>query len=103
MPAFLAGREQLLSQADVALRNVQQRYPQQSVVYYGLRGVGKTVVLNAIEGTADDLNILYTHIEADETGDFTNKFVVAVRRFAQQMSGMQEAARAFVQKCLQMV
>ena len=41
-------------------------YPQKSVIYYGLRGVGKTVLLNAIEDKAEDMDIIYEHIEIAE-------------------------------------
>ena len=87
MPAYLAGRETLIENAEEYLRSIKARYPQQSVVYYGLRGVGKTVLLNQIEMSADNLGILYTHIEAAE-GDkgakesrFTNRLVSAINKF----------------------
>lgn len=49
MPAYLAGREQILHDSEKYLDAIENRYPQQSVIYWGLRGVGKTVLLNAIE------------------------------------------------------
>ena len=55
MPTFLAGREHLLMDAEKYLDAICKNYPQQSVVYYGLRGVGKTVLLNAIEEIADNI------------------------------------------------
>ena len=58
MPAYLAGREKLLEDAEKYLEAIEKGYPQQSVIYFGLRGVGKTVLLNAIEGIADNKNIL---------------------------------------------
>ena len=62
MPAYLAGREKLLENAEKYLLSLQQRYPQRSVVYYGLRGVGKTVLLNRIEEIAEKYDIIYDHI-----------------------------------------
>ena len=50
MPAYMAGREKLLDDAEKYLDAIVKCYPQQSVIYSGLRGVGKTVLLNAIEG-----------------------------------------------------
>ena len=46
MPAYLAGRGNLLEDAEKYLDAIEKRYPQQSVIYFGLRGVGKTVLLN---------------------------------------------------------
>ena len=58
IPPFLAGRETLIQKAEDTLCNVQNRYPQQSSLYYGLRGVGKTVLRTTIENSADNGNIL---------------------------------------------
>ena len=53
VPTYLAGRDELLENAEKSINALVKGYPQQSVVYYGLRGVGKTVLLNAIEEKAD--------------------------------------------------
>ena len=66
MPPYLAGRERLLDNAQKYLSAIEKQYPQQSVIYFGLRGVGKSFLLNAIEGMADSRNILYEHIEIKE-------------------------------------
>lgn len=66
MPRYLAGREEMLEAAEKVLEAVSKGYPQKSVMYYGLRGVGKTVLLNAIEENAEEKDILYTHIEIAE-------------------------------------
>ena len=70
VPPFLAGRNQMLDSAQVALERLKEGYPQRSTLYYGLRGVGKTALLNAIEGFADNLSIQYVHIEAVEDNLF---------------------------------
>ena len=38
MPGYLAGREQVLGDAEKYLNTLVLGYPQQSVIYYGLRG-----------------------------------------------------------------
>ena len=43
VPTYLAGRDELLENAEKSINALVKGYPQQSVVYYGLRGVGKTV------------------------------------------------------------
>lgn len=106
MPAYLAGRETLVENAESYLASIQSRYPQQSVIYYGLRGVGKTVLLNRIEDAADNLNILYVHIEATESGrergekqfKFTGKLLNALNKFIFEIS-TKEKAKDFARKC----
>ncbi|WP_337868681.1 ATP-binding protein [Meiothermus sp.] len=51
-PPELVGRDQILDQAWVLLGRVRQRRPEKSVILTGLRGVGKTVLLNEIERIA---------------------------------------------------
>lgn len=102
MPAYLAGREKLLEGAEMYLNSIKGRYPQQSVVYYGLRGVGKTVLLNAVEEIADNLDILYSHIEANETERFTSKLLVSVNRIIRQISA-KDAAKELARKCIALV
>lgn len=52
-PRHLAGREDTLDSAAEALEYISQSYIARSIVYYGLRGVGKTVLLNQIESMAE--------------------------------------------------
>ena len=52
MPRYLAGREALLEEAKDTLAYVANGYATRSLVYYGLRGVGKTVLLTKIESIA---------------------------------------------------
>ena len=66
MPGHIAGRKETLERAEKYLNTIVLGYPQQSVIYYGLRGVGKTVLLNAIECKTDDMPILMGHIEIAE-------------------------------------
>jgi len=44
-PPALAGRNELLERADIALRRVQGGRHAKSMMLLGLRGVGKTVLL----------------------------------------------------------
>lgn len=86
MPAYLAGRENILEEAKGCLERLKGSYPQRSMVYYGLRGVGKTVLLNKVEEYADEFDILYSHIEADERGRFLQKLTSSLNRFSNQLS-----------------
>jgi hypothetical protein len=51
-PPELAGRDRELEQFDVVLERVARGRPERSMVLTGLRGVGKTVLLNALRSQA---------------------------------------------------
>ncbi len=51
-PPELAGRDRELEQFEVTLERVAAGRPERSMVLSGLRGVGKTVLLNALRGEA---------------------------------------------------
>src|ERR671918_248794 len=51
-PPELAGRDRELEQFDVVLERVARGRPERSLVLTGLRGVGKTVLLNALRSQA---------------------------------------------------
>ncbi|MBM9458709.1 ATP-binding protein [Nocardioides sp. zg-536] len=51
-PPELAGRDEQLSAFDVVLERVARGRPERSLVLTGLRGVGKTVLLNALRSAA---------------------------------------------------
>jgi len=51
-PPELAGRDRELQQFEVTLERVAAGRPERSMVLSGLRGVGKTVLLNALRGQA---------------------------------------------------
>lgn len=106
MPPYLAGRERLLDNAQKYLSAIEKKYPQQSVIYFGLRGVGKTVLLNAIEMMADSKNILYEHIEIKErksaksdTGYFEQQIAGACKKFLHALS-FSQAAKGLLKKAL---
>jgi len=51
-PPELAGRDEQVAAFDVVLERVARHRPERSLVLTGLRGVGKTVLLNALRGQA---------------------------------------------------
>jgi hypothetical protein len=51
-PPELAGRDAVLEQAHVLLGRILQKRPEKSILMTGLRGVGKTVLLNEMERMA---------------------------------------------------
>ena len=51
-PPELAGRDEQLDRFQVVLERIQRGRPERSMILTGLRGVGKTVLLNALRGVA---------------------------------------------------
>jgi hypothetical protein len=51
-PPELAGRDSEVGQFDIVLERIARGRPERSLVLTGLRGVGKTVLLNALRGQA---------------------------------------------------
>ena len=56
-PPELAGRDELIERAAIALDRIRTGRAARSLILHGLRGVGKTVLLSRIEADAwDDCN-----------------------------------------------
>jgi len=65
-PPELAGRDGILEQARVLLGRVKAGRPEKSLLLTGLRGVGKTVLLNEMERMAQRAGFSTTLLEAHE-------------------------------------
>jgi len=65
-PPELAGRDGVLEQAEVLLARIRQKRPEKSLIMTGLRGVGKTVLLNEMERMAREAGYRTVFIEASE-------------------------------------
>ncbi len=65
-PPELAGRAELLMKANVALQRIASGRFGRSLILTGLRGVGKTVLLNRIRQEADKANMITIRLEASE-------------------------------------
>jgi len=65
-PPELAGRDEIIEQASIALHRIANGRAAQSLILYGLRGVGKTVLLNRIRLDAEEEGYVPTVIEASE-------------------------------------
>lgn len=91
VPRYLAGREDILEDAKDTLAYIANGYATRSVVYYGLRGVGKTVLLTEIENIAAENKIYYEHIEAMENGSFMSSISLYVNKVLRKMSIVEKA------------
>jgi GTPase SAR1 family protein len=85
-PPELAGREAILETASIAVRRLQAGRPSRSMFLLGLRGVGKTVLLNRVYHEADDRRLLTVKIEASESGDFARQIVPELNRILVRLS-----------------
>lgn len=77
-PAFV-GRDELVSGYQVALRRTISGRPGKSLMPIGLRGVGKTVLLNRFDQMAQEEGLVSAFIEAPETGDFEHLLAARLR------------------------
>ena len=85
-PLFLAGREKELQDIEDTILDLLDGIPQQSVIYYGLRGVGKTVLLNEIQRITDEKEILNDFFEISEDADFRYKLALSIQKFILRLS-----------------
>ena len=69
-PPALIGRDDLIDNFGVNLRRALAGRPGKSLMPVGLRGVGKTVLLNRFREIAEDEGLEVAFIEAPETGEF---------------------------------
>ena len=66
-PRELVGRDPILEEAHVLLGRIKRKRPEKSMLLTGLRGVGKTVLLNEIERIAEKEGYRTIFIEAHES------------------------------------
>ncbi len=79
-PPELAGRDTILEQARVLFGRVREKRPEKSILMTGLRGVGKTVLLNEMERMAESDRYHTILIEALETKPLALLLVPQLRR-----------------------
>jgi hypothetical protein len=98
-PPELAGRASLLERAAIALDRVRAGRPARSFIFYGLRGVGKTVLLNEVRRSADARGIVCVQMEAPEDRSLPAFLTPSLRAALLKLSGGR-ALRAGLEKAL---
>lgn len=99
MPIYLAGRDEdinVISQMFIALT---MNVPTQSIIFSGLRGVGKTVLINKLQDIAEDKGIFCRHIEIEERNDFISQIATCSQSFLRKVSA-KEKFKHLIQKPL---
>jgi hypothetical protein len=65
-PPELAGRHEIIERASINLDRLRNKLQARSLILYGLRGVGKTVLLNTIVAAAEAGGFVTVSLEAPE-------------------------------------
>ena len=79
-PPELVGRAGILEQARILLGRVKEKRPEKSILLTGLRGVGKTVLLNEIERLAIKTGYRTIAVEAHEDKSLAALLVPPLRK-----------------------
>lgn len=91
-PPELAGRDELREQVRVALARVKLGRPAKSILMVGLRGVGKTVLLDRMREDAEAEGIQTLRIEAPEGRSLPAILAPELRRALLRLSRNERAA-----------
>ncbi|MCU1491382.1 MAG: ATPase [Acidimicrobiaceae bacterium] len=79
-PPALVGRDREIEAMDVALQRLLLGRDGRSQLLTGLRGVGKTVMLNEFEHIAEGRGYFHEHVEVGEDGRLPPRLAAALRR-----------------------
>lgn len=79
-PPALVGRDELIDAFHLTIRRALAGKPGKSYMPIGLRGVGKTVLLNRFAQIADEEGMQVGYIEASERGDFRRLLAIRLRK-----------------------
>lgn len=90
-PPWLAGRDQIIQEATIALARLRRGTPERGHLLLGLRGVGKTVLLNRIETEALSQGFLIASFEAPENGKLAELIVPRLRNVLTRLSREEKA------------
>jgi len=85
-PLKLAGRDRDLEEFRVLLERLANGQPERSLIYSGLRGVGKTVLLLEFETLAREAGWVCNDVEEVGTGDFRQTFAELAYQLLLSMS-----------------
>jgi hypothetical protein len=90
-PPALVGRDRIIETADIALHRIRDGRPEKSQMLLGLRGVGKTVLLNRIAEIARELGYLVVKLEAPEGQRLAAYLAPALKATLIQLSRSEKA------------
>jgi hypothetical protein len=99
-PPELAGRQPILDEARIAIQRALIGRPNRSQMLLGLRGVGKTVLLNKIQEMAESEGHLTSFIEAPEGKSLSELLLPKINQTLRKLS-VTAAAKAKTYQALQ--
>jgi len=90
-PPELAGRDNLLGEVMLGIERVRRGFPERSSMLIGLRGVGKTVLLEVIRLKAEDAGCNTLMVEAPEEKSLPALLAPRLRTMLLQLSRVERA------------
>lgn len=99
MPTYLAGRDEDIEDIVEIFNALKMSIPTPSIVFSGLRGVGKTVLINKFQNIAEEMGIFCKHIEVEERNDFVSQIAACSQAFLRKVS-TKEKFKNMIQKPL---
>ena len=85
-PPALVGRDKQIESFDILLERLENGYVEQSMIITGLRGVGKTVLLDVFREKAEARNWATVEWEVQKNAAFAPKMAAHVRRALLQIA-----------------
>ncbi len=98
-PVYLAGREEDIQNVEQMFDALAMNVPTPSIIFSGLRGVGKTVLINRLQKIAEEKDIFCRHIEVEERNDFISQIAACSQAFLRKVS-TKEKFKNLIQKPL---
>ncbi len=98
-PPELAGRDELLNTIHIATERTRRGFPTKSVLMVGLRGVGKTVLLDRMRDNAEAAGLRTLRIEAPENRSLPALLAPQLRLSLLQLS-RHEKSKELAQRAL---
>lgn len=98
-PRYLAGRDKEIEEVEQFFDALIMGIPTQSIVFSGLRGVGKTVLINRLQQIAEEKEIFCQYIEVEDTNDFISKIAASSQLYLRNVS-TKEKFKHLIQKPL---
>jgi hypothetical protein len=101
-PPALVGREDVLGAANVTLERIKEGRAAKSLLLIGLRGVGKTVLLNRFQEKAESLGYKTALIEASDTRHLPALIVPPLRKLLLTLDRAENVTE-HVKRCLRVL
>lgn len=95
MPGYLAGRDDIIQDGKDSIYSLMNGYPRQPIIYYGLRGVGKTVLLTALKEYAIKEGVLAFHFEIQEKVSLINDIILSANQTLAKISKVEKIKNIF--------